>query len=834
MKSLGIFEKKKLLRMIIKGFVGCKNLVCVICLLLFLGANVQAQTVFRGKVLNEVTQEPIAGAKIGISDQGVGLVTNEKGLFNYRKFHQTIGNTSKLIISAEGYETIVLRGEQIRALYNKSSKFALAPVEEATETAGTNPIKNVAMFWDASLSSRNRDFRKEWELLEAYFQDLGAVNVSFVAFNESIVTEKEFAINGDISQIRTLTESLRYKGSTSYEILDLGDADLAILLSDGNHVLGEWDEINQIPYHAITSLARANEAYLKSLATYTNGTYINLALASVAQGLDQIKRSVAFLEVEEGNRAMIEGFVKTTSGPIQGASITIKGDLEEFVSKSDGSFNVPAQEGDVLQVKYLGMYTKEMLVENNEALEVELIPLEELLDEVVLKAKRKKSEQTSDIGFGEKSIDQIGVSVNTITSKDIRINAQSLADVVRGRFAGVTVAGFADQAVFSIRGGNSNQPAIWVVDGSIFQEIPTFVDPQNVHSISILKSIQAAGRYGSIASGGAFIVKTKAYSSRNDDGEIIDLALVQDNDYNEQVAQLNLEALKPNYVKQLEGIEGKEAQFKRYQALVPANTTNATFFIDMALYFQQVYPEKAKEIRYRLAEVAQGNPEVLRVLGYLYDNAQDYESALQIYERVIQLSPGESQSYRDLAQTYERVGLYDKALELYINMLSEQILGVDFSHIERPLGHELLHLATLHRDEIEFTRLPEEWLRNEYRLDLRMVIEWSNRDAPFEFQFVNPQDKYFKWNHSLFENKERLQAELKAGFQFEEFVIDEAPHGLWIVNIEYLGKDDYVTIPPYLKYTIYRDYGTSEERAETIIIKLTKDIGKAQLHEFLL
>lgn len=818
----------------IKGFAALKELICVLSVFLFLGASVQAQTVFRGKVLDGVTQKPIEGAKIGISDQGVGLITNEKGLFNYRKYHQTIGNTSKLLISAKGYETIVLRGEQIRALYNKSSKFALAPAKDAIEDAAPKPIKNVVMFWDASLSSINRDFKKEWDLLESYLQDLGAVNLSFVAFNESIIEQREFAVNGDVSKIIQLTESLEYTGSTSYEILDLGDADLAILLSDGNHVLGEWDEIQDVPYHAITSLARANENYLKSLATYTSGVYINLSFASVAQGLDQIKRKVAFLEVEEGNRVMIEGIVKTTSGPIQGASITIKGDLEEFVSKSDGSFNVPAQEGDVLQVKYLGMYTKEMLVENPDKLEVELIPLEELLDEVVLKAKRKKSKQTSDTGFGEKSIDEIGVSVNTITSKDIRINAQSLADVVRGRFAGVTVAGFGDQAVFSIRGGNSNQPAIWVVDGSIFQEIPTFVDPQNVHSISILKSIQATGRYGSIASGGAFIVKTKAYGNRNDKGEIEDIALVKGNDYDEQIARLNLEALKPNYVKQIEVIEGKEAQYQRYQDLVPANTTNATFFIDMALYFQSVYPEKAKEIRYRLAEVAQGNPEVLRVLGYLYDNAQDYESALRIYERVLQLSPGESQSYRDLAQTYERVGLYDKALELYINMLSEQILGVDFSHIERPLGHELLHLATLHRDEIEFTRLPEEWLRNEYRLDLRMVIEWSNRDAPFEFQFVNPQDKYFKWNHSIFENKDRLQAELKAGFQFEEFVIDEAPHGLWLVNIEYLGKDDYVTIPPYLKYTIYRDYGTREERAETIIIKLTKDIGRAQLHEFLL
>jgi tetratricopeptide (TPR) repeat protein len=649
-----------------------------------------------------------------------------------------------------------------------------------------------------------------------------------------VISTKRYPIHKDITALKTAVSDLVYEGTTSYDILSTGNDDVAILFSDGESVLGGWQGDREIPFYAVSSLSRANHEYLRSLAQYTTGSYVNLSEASIAESVDQIKRGIPFKDKTVAISSSFNGVVKTSIGPIQGASITIKGDLEEFLSKADGSFTVPAELGDVLQIRYLGMHPKEMVVEDEETLVVEMKAIDELLKEVVIKGKRAKSKETSDTGFGERSIDQVGVSVNTITSADIRPGAQYIADVIRGRFAGVKITGFGSGASFTIRGDNSSKPAIWIVDGSLYEQTPDFIDPQNISTISILKSIQASARYGSIASGGAFIVKTKAFAIKGDDEEIVDTALIKGNEYTEQVAQINLEALKPDYVKQIQDIEGTEAQYVMYQNLSKANTTNAAFFIDMALYFQPLDKEKAKHIRSRLVEIAQKNAKVLRVAAYLYESVGDYENALKLYERITSIVPREAQSYRDLAKAYEEAGFYDKSLELYINMLAEKILGVDFSGLEKPLGHELLHLVSLHKDKINTSRLPEEWLLEDYRLDLRMVLEWSDKEAPFEFQFVNPNKKYFKWNHTLFDNKERLEAEVKSGFQTEEFVIDEAPHGLWIVNIEYLGEETFTTIPPYLKYTIYRDYGTSSERKDVKVIKLTSDIGKAQLDEFLL
>ncbi|MEP0266791.1 TonB-dependent receptor plug domain-containing protein [Dokdonia sp.] len=810
---------------------------CTIVLGLFIVGFFQtltAQTVFRGKILDEVSQTPIGDAKIGISDQGIGVVTSASGLFNYRRYHQTIGTGSRLKISAPGYETIELRGDNIRGLFNKSSKIYLTKNGEVPVTTSFSDQKNVKIFWDASLSSNRRDFKKEWGFLEAYFEELGEVQVTFVIFNEKVISTKRYPIHKDITALKTAVGDLVYEGTTSYDILSTGNDDAAILLSDGESVLGGWQGDRDIPFYAVSSLSRANHEYLRSLAQYTTGSYVNLSEASIAESIDQIKRGIPFKDKTVAISSSFNGVVKTSIGPIQGASITIKGDLEEFFSKADGSFTVPAEVGDVLQIRYLGMHPKEMVVEDVDLLTVDMKAIDELLKEVVIKGKRAKSKETSDTGFGERSVDQVGVSVNTITSADIRPGAQYIADVIRGRFAGVKITGFGSGASFTIRGDNSSKPAIWIVDGSLYEQTPDFIDPQNISTISILKSIQASARYGSIASGGAFIVKTKAFITKGTDGEVIDTALITGNEYTEQVAQINLEALKPDYVKQIQEIEGIEAQYIMYQNLSKANTTNAAFFIDMALYFEQLDKEKAKYIRSRLVEIAQKNAKVLRVAAYLYESVGDSENALKLYERITSIVPREAQSYRDLAKAYEEAGFYDKSLELYVNMLAEKILGVDFSGLEKPLGHELLHLVSLHKDKINTSRLPEEWLLNEYRLDLRMVLEWSDKEAPFEFQFVDPNKKYFKWNHTLFDNKERLEAEVKSGFQTEEFVIDEAPHGLWIVNIEYLGEETFTTIPPYLKYTIYRDYGTPSERKDVKVIKLTSDIGKAQLDEFLL
>ena len=94
--------------------------------------------------------------------------------------------------------------------------------------------------------------------------------------------------------------------------------------------------------------------------------------------------------------------------------------------------------------------------------------------------------------------------------------ATTLIDVIVGKFPGIRVIGDnvanANPKIL-IRGGslsiNNQAYAIFDVDGSIQTDFPSYIDPQQVKSISILKSLAATNRYGGMARGGAIVIRLK-------------------------------------------------------------------------------------------------------------------------------------------------------------------------------------------------------------------------------------------------------------------------------------------------------------------------------------
>ncbi|MDC1320751.1 TonB-dependent receptor plug domain-containing protein [Flavobacteriaceae bacterium] len=95
--------------------------------------------------------------------------------------------------------------------------------------------------------------------------------------------------------------------------------------------------------------------------------------------------------------------------------------------------------------------------------------------------------------------------------------ATSLADVIIGKFPGIEVEGanmINSSTRFVIRGGtmSMNNPAyaIFDIDGQVYTQYPDFIDPQNIKSIVILKSMSAANKYGGQGRGGVIVIKMKS------------------------------------------------------------------------------------------------------------------------------------------------------------------------------------------------------------------------------------------------------------------------------------------------------------------------------------
>ena len=94
--------------------------------------------------------------------------------------------------------------------------------------------------------------------------------------------------------------------------------------------------------------------------------------------------------------------------------------------------------------------------------------------------------------------------------------ATTLLDVIVGKFSGITVVGDnvanANPRIL-VRGGslsiNYQAYAIYDIDGSIQTEFPSYIDPQPVKSITVLRSLAATNRYGGMGRGGAIVIKLK-------------------------------------------------------------------------------------------------------------------------------------------------------------------------------------------------------------------------------------------------------------------------------------------------------------------------------------
>jgi len=491
------------------------------------------------------------------------------------------------------------------------------------------------------------------------------------------------------------------------------------------------------------------------------------------------------------------------------------------------------------------MKEKQLLITDRNEINIELKSEAEILGEVVLQAEGKKEEELIDLGLsGKKSFDAIGTSINILTEKDIQPQYVKFEDILKGKFAGVNIGTdplkLGRPPPVYIRANSSiNNPsiALYDIDGQIFDpnvslgRLPPYIEPQNIESISILKSLAATNKYGTIGRGGVIVIKTKT-SSGAKTVESKKSALVKNNDYTEQLPLMGNTAKVPAYIADLEKSSSYEEALIIYkQQKQQLEQVGIPFYIDVSNYFMRWDKDFAYTILSNITEVAYKSPKALKTLAYRYEELRKPEEAKLIYQRIAVLQPKDTQSYRDLAHIYTETGNYKEAMNLYKQMLYNQIEGVDFTGLQKTIESEIKHLVTIHRTKVNFKGLPSDYLTANFKYDTRIVFEWNDPYAEFELQFVNPHKKFFKWPHTKQDNQERMLDEIKNGYYTEEYIIDDEDAGEWIINIQSFNEEETIN-PTYLKYAIYKNYGLENETRTVKVIKLSQLEQKVTLDKF--
>mgnify|MGYP002623637143 CR=1 FL=1 len=190
--------------------------------------------------------------------------------------------------------------------------------------------------------------------------------------------------------------------------------------------------------------------------------------------------------------------------PIIGANVMVKGSTIGTITDFDGNFSIPANNGDILQISYMGYKSAEITIANSGPLNVVLQPDNVMLEEVVA------------IGYGTMKRSDVTGAITSVKAEELaKAPVAGLDQALQGRAAGVTVTTGSGQpgetATIRIRGIGSamggNEP-LYVVDGVITSDIK-FLAPSDIASMEILKDASAAAIYGSRGANGVILITTK-------------------------------------------------------------------------------------------------------------------------------------------------------------------------------------------------------------------------------------------------------------------------------------------------------------------------------------
>lgn len=224
----------------------------------------------------------------------------------------------------------------------------------------------------------------------------------------------------------------------------------------------------------------------------------------------------------------ITGKVTSPDGsPLIGATVLIVGNKSGVTTKSDGTFsiNVP-QKAKELQISYVGSETKTVDISSTTNVSVSLAPSATNLTDVVI------------VGYGTvKKKDATG-SVAQLDSKDFNKGVIATPDqLLQGRTPGVNVTPAGGEpgsaATITIRGTASirDQGPLYVVDGvpispggtlatqsgvegsSTPRNPLSFLNPNDIASITVLKDASSAAIYGSRGANGVILITTKSGKS---------------------------------------------------------------------------------------------------------------------------------------------------------------------------------------------------------------------------------------------------------------------------------------------------------------------------------
>ncbi len=533
------------------------------------------------------------------------------------------------------------------------------------------------------------------------------------------------------------------------------------------------------------------------------------------------------------------GVVTDGRAPMSNVTISVLDKDNSTFSDADGKYKIQVETGDKLQFTYAGMKTITIRVEDvTRILNPEMVPDITELEEVVVESSKRRSQQ--DLGedyaqntniirtaFGYLNAETSPGRIRTLSRDDINLAAVCILDVLRTRFPGVTVTGDCQTGgSVNIRGGNSislRSVAIFDVDGQIFEQAPIWLDISNIKRLALFNNFALTTKYGGIANGGVVVINTVNGTLTNN--EIVDQARLRNNFYDgKALSQEQVRKNWPTYLKQLYASNSFDEAKQVYETHKGAYSSSPYFQLDAHNYFVNKWNENdfANNIIKEHYDLFENNAVLLKALAYSLDEQNRFKESNEIFREIFILRPNYSQSYLDMANSYRDLNEPKQAAAIYARydyLLQQGFLQPDSTSFDPVMSREFNNLLSLEKNTlVKGKKANQLYVAEEDFKGTRLVFEWNDSEAEFDLQFVNPENQYLKWQHTLADNEATILREKEFGYNVKEYLIDGSLPGTWQVNINYFGNKSLT--PTYLKATVYSNYGTKAQRKDVKVFKV--------------
>lgn len=802
----------------------------------------------RAYVIDRETKQPIPYVEIGFLNLERGVISNNNGYFELKFRQSDLDKNDTLLFQSANYFPIKMKVALVKEYFSKHPILLLTKKDRASTNFEfeSSPkifdkdyitIDKPTKFWRANaingqeiITSLSHLQINSTDSLLYYLklENTDSLKLKLKFYNE--LSEKRFQKNN----YKAIYHIVKASG---WQIIQLDSLELSSFedLFIGIQVVDSYEKDflvnlglseNYKAYQKTTSHAKLNELPFFGV----NFKALPLQENVLNERLKPYK-----------NKEMISGIVLSNGKPLHKATVKINNSLSEIQTDSDGYFNIEAEIEDKLVFSHFSAQPKEIKIQDDGFLQVEMSRRYIDLDTVTI-TKKKQAEDSSfpvlDTPFGKVKKRTSGFANYTRTIDELNRAALTFSQLIQGKFPGLRVQrGLGGIDSFTLRGGISSvqeelssgtagqrRGALVVVDGVPDQLNGSLLDVNNIASVSVITGYGGTSRYGTLGRGGVILVTTKAgnYGDRLGSGKSMNDMVFNKNLNQENSTKVKLEDLQDfDFISS----SGQKYTIENYKEEIEDHIQSIPFYFESFKYFyKKEEKEFANSVLNTLRSLLKNNVKGLKSLAFTYEEYGFFDKALQVHQKIGSLQPYSTQTYLDLAQNYTDLKQYNKASDLYLDLINNKIPGLILDESSIELAEiKLKHLLTKHKSKLDLDKIDDKYYTVAQTFDAFMVVEWNDVDSSFDIQYINSENKYFNSSHNVMSDFDRLNYENETGYHTEFFILKNiSSSDNWKIALKGNEENSSANNPNYVRFTLYRNYGSTNESRSYKIVNLNE------------